>query len=137
MIRRLHQSFFVFVGHFANWYIWQGQLHQHSHLKVFALIDDDIRMTFCQCNGVDMSDTAWQQGQLSPSRGVGALGFGHCPTTHHSSFHLLILLFWLWSAVISPSASRTGDLQQLGLTCRCSQCWVSPHFTSLPDIPFC
>ena len=41
--------------------------------KAFALIDDDIRMCFCQCIGVDTSDTAWQQAQLSPSR--GGLGF--------------------------------------------------------------
>ena len=49
--------------------------------KVFALIDDDIRMTFCQCIGVDMSDTAWQQAQLSPSRG----GLGFRSLSRHSS----------------------------------------------------
>ena len=48
--------------------------------KVFALIDDDIRMTFCRCIGVDMSDTAWQQAQLSPSRG----GLGFRSLSHHS-----------------------------------------------------
>ena len=51
--------------------------------KVFALIDDDIRMTFCRC----MSDTAWQQAQLSPSR--GGLGFRslsrHSPAAFISS----------------------------------------------------
>ena len=41
--------------------------------KAFALIDDDIRMSFCRCIGVDTSNTAWQQAQLSPSR--GGLGF--------------------------------------------------------------
>ena len=49
--------------------------------KVFALIDDDIRMTFCRCIGVDMSDTAWQQAQLSPSRG----GLGFRSLSRHSS----------------------------------------------------
>ena len=49
--------------------------------KVFALIDDDIRMTFCRCIGVDMSDTAWQQAQLSPSRG----GLWFRSLSHHSS----------------------------------------------------
>ena len=49
--------------------------------KVFALIDDDIRMTFCRCIGVDMSDTAWQQAQLSPSRG----GLGFRSLFRHSS----------------------------------------------------
>eukprot|EP00731_Ephydatia_muelleri_P016004 Em0009g428a len=49
--------------------------------KVFALIDDDIRMTFCRCIGVDMSDTAWQQAQLSPSRG----GLGFWSLSRHSS----------------------------------------------------
>ena len=49
--------------------------------KVFALIDDDIRMTFCRCIGVDMSDTAWQQAQLSPSRG----GLGFQSLSRHSS----------------------------------------------------
>ena len=48
--------------------------------KVFALIDDDIRITFCRCIGVDMSDTAWQQAQLSPSRG----GLGFRSLSHHS-----------------------------------------------------
>eukprot|EP00731_Ephydatia_muelleri_P010406 Em0005g992a len=49
--------------------------------KVFALIDDDIRMTFCRCIGVDMSDTAWQQAQLSSSRG----GLGFRSLSRHSS----------------------------------------------------
>ena len=49
--------------------------------KVFALIDDDIRMTFCRCIGVDMSDTTWQQAQLSPSRG----GLGFRSLSRHSS----------------------------------------------------
>ena len=49
--------------------------------KVFALIDDDIRMTFCRCIGVDMSDTAWHQAQLSPSRG----GLGFRSLSRHSS----------------------------------------------------
>eukprot|EP00731_Ephydatia_muelleri_P023351 Em0015g934a len=49
--------------------------------KVFALINDDIQMTFCRCIGVDMSDTAWQQAQLSPSRG----GLGFWSLSRHSS----------------------------------------------------
>ena len=38
-------------------------------------------MTFCRCIGVDMSDTAWQQAQLSPSRG----GLGFRSLFRHSS----------------------------------------------------
>ena len=38
-------------------------------------------MTFCRCIGVDMSDTAWQQAQLSPSRG----GLGFRSLSRHSS----------------------------------------------------
>ena len=49
--------------------------------KAFALIDDDIRMSFCRCIGVDASDTIWQQAQLSPSRG----GLGFRSLSHHSS----------------------------------------------------
>ena len=45
----------------------------NNNNKAFALIDDDIRMSFCRCIGVDTSDTVWQQTQLSPSR--GGLGF--------------------------------------------------------------
>ncbi|KAL5481549.1 hypothetical protein EMCRGX_G021737 [Ephydatia muelleri] len=64
--------------------------------KVFALIDDDIRMTFCRCIGVDMSDTAWQQAQLSPSRG----GLGFWSLSRHSS-----------AAFISSSCSSGFGLQ--------------------------
>ena len=49
--------------------------------KAFALIDDDIRMFFCRCIGVDASDTIWQQAQLSPSRG----GLGFRSVSRHSS----------------------------------------------------
>ena len=49
--------------------------------KAFALIDDDIRMSFCRCIGVDTSDTAWQQAQLSPSR----VGLGFRSLSRHSS----------------------------------------------------
>ena len=38
-------------------------------------------MTFCRCIGVDMSDTAWQQAQLSPSSG----GLGFRSLSRHSS----------------------------------------------------
>ena len=38
-------------------------------------------MTFCRCIGVDMSDRAWQQAQLSPSRG----GLGFRSLSRHSS----------------------------------------------------
>ena len=57
--------------------------------KVFALIDDDIRMTFCRCIGVDMSDTAWQQAQLSPSRG----GLGFRSLSRHSSAAFISSLY--------------------------------------------
>ena len=49
--------------------------------KAFALIDDDIRMSFCRCIGVDTSNTAWQQAQLSPSR----VGLGFRSLSRHSS----------------------------------------------------
>ena len=45
----------------------------------FELTDYDIQVTFCRCIGVDMSDAAWQQAQISLSE--EALGLGHCPTT--------------------------------------------------------
>ena len=64
--------------------------------KVFALIDDDIRMTFCRCIGVDMSDTAWQQAQFSPSRG----GLGFRSLSRHSL-----------AAFISSLCSSGFDLQ--------------------------
>ena len=48
--------------------------------KVFALIDDDIRMTFCRCSGVTC---LIQHGnKLSLVQVEGALGVGHCPATH-------------------------------------------------------
>ena len=49
--------------------------------KAFALIGDDIRMSFCRCIDVDTSNTAWQQAQLSPSRG----GLGFQSLSRHSS----------------------------------------------------
>ena len=50
--------------------------------KALMLFDADIRKTFCQCTGVDISDFAWQQAQLSLSR--GGLGLS-CSLVHHSS----------------------------------------------------
>ena len=49
--------------------------------KALMLFDADIRKTFCQCTGVDISDFAWQQAQLSLSRG----GLGLHYLVHHSS----------------------------------------------------
>ena len=83
--------------------------------KVFALIDDDIRMTFCRCIGIDMSDTAWQQAQLSPSR--GGLGFRslsrHSPAAFISSLcssgfglqssHHLSQAVEIFNSLVSPA----------------------------------
>ena len=76
--------------------------------KAFALIDDDIRMSFCRCIGVDTSDTAWQQAQLSPSRGGPWVSVIISPLI--SSIHLLFMLIWLWYAFISPPVSSSRDL---------------------------
>ena len=49
--------------------------------QALSLFDDDIRRVFSECTGVDTSNTAWEQAQLSPSRG----GLGLWSLSHHSS----------------------------------------------------
>ena len=49
--------------------------------QALSLFDNDIRRVFSECTGVDTSDTAWKQAQLSLSRG----GLGLRSLSHHSS----------------------------------------------------
>ena len=48
---------------------------------VLSIFDLDIRRCFTECTSVDASDVAWQQAQLSPSRG----GLGLRSLLHHLS----------------------------------------------------
>ena len=48
---------------------------------MLGIFDLDIRRCFTECTSVDVSDVAWQQAQLSPSRG----GLGLRSLLHHSS----------------------------------------------------
>ena len=48
---------------------------------VAEALDLDIRRCFTECTSVDVSNVAWQQAQLSPSRG----GLGLRSLLHHSS----------------------------------------------------
>ena len=54
-----------------------------------ALFDDDVRRCFAECTMVDTSDIAWQQAQLSFSRGGLEL---HCLSLHSSAVHLQLCL---------------------------------------------
>eukprot|EP00731_Ephydatia_muelleri_P035190 Em0103g2a len=49
--------------------------------QALSLFDNDIHRVFSECTGVDTSDTAWKQAQLSLSRGGLGLRF----LSHHSS----------------------------------------------------
>ncbi|KAL5459944.1 hypothetical protein EMCRGX_G033342 [Ephydatia muelleri] len=49
--------------------------------QALSLFDNDIRRVFSECTGVDTSDTAWKQAQLSLSRG----GLGLRSLSNHSS----------------------------------------------------
>ena len=49
--------------------------------EALSLFDSDIRRCFTECTSVDVSDVAWHQAQLSPSRG----GLGLRSLYHHSS----------------------------------------------------
>ena len=49
--------------------------------EALGIFDLDIRRCFTECTSVDVSDVAWQQAQLSPSRG----GLGLRSLLHHSS----------------------------------------------------
>ena len=49
--------------------------------EALGIFDLDIRRCFTECISVDVSDVAWQQAQLSPSRG----GLGLRSLLHHSS----------------------------------------------------
>ena len=46
----------------------------------FSLFDDEVRQCFAECTAVDTSDSAWQQAQLSLSRG----GLGLRRVSYHS-----------------------------------------------------
>ena len=49
--------------------------------EALSFFDSDIRRCFTECTSVDVSDIAWRQAQLSPSRG----GLGLRSLYHHSS----------------------------------------------------
>ena len=49
--------------------------------EALSFFDSDIRRCFTECTSVDLSDIAWRQAQLSPSRG----GLGLRSLYHHSS----------------------------------------------------
>ena len=49
--------------------------------EALGIFDLDIRRCFTECTSVDIPDVAWQQAQLSPSRG----GLGLRSLLHHSS----------------------------------------------------
>ena len=49
--------------------------------EALSFFDSDIRHCFTECTSVDVSDIAWRQAQLSPSRG----GLGLRSLYHHSS----------------------------------------------------
>ena len=49
--------------------------------EALSFFDSDIRRCFTECTSVDVSDIAWHQAQLSPSRG----GLGLRSLYHHSS----------------------------------------------------
>ena len=95
-------------------------------------------MTFCQCIGVDTSDAAWQQAQLSLSRfwslshhssaafisSLCSSGFGLHSSPPYAPLalvciHLLLMLLWLWSAFISSLCSSGYGLHSppLALVC--------------------
>ena len=48
--------------------------------EALGIFDSDIHHCFTECTSVDVSDVAWQQAQLSPSRG----GQGLRSLLHHS-----------------------------------------------------
>ena len=66
----------------ANWYTWPDQLLPPCMVaEALSLFDSDIRRCFTECTSVDVSDVAWHQAQLSPSR----RGLGLRSLYHHSS----------------------------------------------------
>ena len=81
--------------------------------EALSLFDSDIRRCFTECTSVDVSDVAWHQAQLSPSRG----GLGLRSLYHHSSACFIASIIvsqespWerttIWS---SPSMTSTISL---------------------------
>ncbi|KAL5481830.1 hypothetical protein EMCRGX_G022082 [Ephydatia muelleri] len=96
-------------------------------IKAFNLFDDDIHRAFNLCN---TSNIAWEQAQLSLSR--GGLGLRSLSPLI-CNFHLLHLFYWLWFSIklwTSPGSSRLQVAIKcwLGLdTSEGSQCALCPH----------
>ena len=80
-IPRLHWSSFVCVGGFCKLVHLARSTPPSLSSQALSLFDNDIRRVFSECTGVDTSDTAWKQAQLSLSRG----GLGLRSLSHHSS----------------------------------------------------
>ena len=82
---------------FANWCTCQDQ-PPSLVADALRLYDDDVRQCFTECTSVDTPDHAWQQAQLSLSRG----GLGLRCLSHHSS------AAYIASLTASDSGSSTN-----------------------------
>ena len=67
--------------------------------KALQLFDEDVRRCFSSSTGIDASDAAWQQAQLSLSRG----GLGLRSLAHHASAAFISSLS---SSGLAPSSSQ-------------------------------
>ena len=67
--------------------------------KALQLLDEDIRQCFSSSTGIDASDAAWQQAQLSLSRG----GLGLRSLAHHASAAFISSLS---SSGLAPDSSQ-------------------------------
>ena len=72
------------------------------------LFDEDVCRCFSSCTAVDTTDVAWQQAQLSLSKG----GWGHevsvPPLT--CSIQCISMLLWLWLHIRPPSLACSTDI---------------------------
>ncbi|KAL5486430.1 hypothetical protein EMCRGX_G018902 [Ephydatia muelleri] len=53
----------------VKWYTWARSTPPSLVAEALSIFDLDIHRCFTECTSVDISNVAWQQAQLSPSRG--------------------------------------------------------------------
>ena len=93
--------------------------------------DDDILRAFSQCMGVDISNIAWDQAQLSLSRG----GLGLWSLSHHSSAAFISSLCLSGSGLhLSHHLAQAVEIFNGLVSLQDAVSVVSPHTANLTEI---
>eukprot|EP00731_Ephydatia_muelleri_P035490 Em0128g7a len=106
-----------------------GKIHTPSLVaEGFKYFDNDVRHCFALCTGVDTSDDAWEQAQLSLSRG------GFRASSSVKAFTSLLYCFCVQVRVVI-SSSATSSCSPLMILYHCIPPSKAIYFESLTNTP--